>query len=181
MFLLERGKLMAGGIQLGTSATSKESAGLDNTVKEASKIAFEYYSKVYDIEYQTKLTKKQIPYGIGALSPDGGIWTYKNKPIMMIEAKHQGAIGNAIERWFKNMYIARVINPNITYLTFATGEGTKVGNPIHTILYIPHDGEYNIVRAGKNTAFLQEEHFELDKLVFWIKRTFIATMKELNA
>jgi len=172
--------IMKGGIQPGTTATSDESARLDNQVKVASNTAFEYYSKIYDLKFQAKLTKKQIPYGIGALSPDGGIWFYQDKPIMMIEAKHQGALGNAIERWYKNMYIARVINPNITYLTFATGLGVKQGGPIYDTLYIPHDGEYNVIRAGKNTAFLSVEAFELDKLVFWIKRAFVATMKGIT-
>lgn len=44
-------------------------------------------------------------------------------PFLAAEAKHQGALGNAIERWFKNYHITRSLGADMALITFCTGEG----------------------------------------------------------
>jgi len=168
---------MGVGIQPGTTAISENSTKLDNLVKQASSIVFDKYKQKYSLVYQSCLRKDQIPYGIGALQPDGGIWFIDTIPIMISEAKYQGDRGNAIERWFKNVYIARLINPNITYLTFACGLGVLEHKPIYDTLYLPHKGMYNVVQPKQNTAFLKVDGFLLEEVVNIIEDTFIQTME----
>ncbi len=70
--------------------------------------------------------------------PDGGIFMYPENgvylPILAIEAKHQGAIGNAIERWYKNKEALSCLNSQLSYLTICTGEGAKRGGIMRKIL-----------------------------------------------
>lgn len=60
--------------------------------------------------------------------PDGGIFSLVSPsgvliPFLASEAKHQGAVGNAIERWFKNYHITRSMGADMALVTFCTGEG----------------------------------------------------------
>lgn len=60
--------------------------------------------------------------------PDGGIFSLVSPsgmlvPFLALEAKHQGALGNAIERWFKNYLVTRSLGADMALVTFCTGEG----------------------------------------------------------
>lgn len=77
------------GIQPGTQANSNDSDRLDRRVGLASKLVFKKLLKEYNITYQSKLSKQQIPFGIGACNPDGGIWFIDDIPVLAIEViKH---------------------------------------------------------------------------------------------
>ena len=83
--------------------------------------------------------KKRIGNGSSKTScqPDGGAWYYDDVLIAVFEAKKQGDIGNAIERWYKNEYVCRKINKDVSYVTFCCGEGAyengTIGKTLHPI------------------------------------------------
>jgi hypothetical protein len=68
-------------------------------------------------------------------------------------------MGNAIERWFKNNYICRKINPEVSYVTFCTGEGAYAGGQIGKALNIAHLFGFNQYNPGENSAFLSTDCF----------------------
>ena len=109
-------------------AADDDAKRLDTALKDLKDIVFEELSIEYpDLVLQKRLLPSQIPGGIGGCEPDGGAWFYQDKLIAVFEAKKQQDSGNAIERWFKNNYICRLINPQVSYVTFATGEGAYEG------------------------------------------------------
>ena len=115
---------MAGGIQPGMVATDSRALKLDKQCKQQKQNLYEELKVLYpDLKLQKKLTKDQIPGGKGACEPDGGAWFYRGVLIAVFEGKKQQDRGNAIERWFKNNYICRKVNQNVSYVTFCTGEG----------------------------------------------------------
>ena len=150
------------GIQSGMTATDIHSKKLDQQVNNISKKIANYTQvKTRGIKYQNKLKQFQIPGGIGSCSPDGGVWLDKNgKIIAAFEAKKQGEIGNAIERWFKNEHILRKINPMISYVTFCCGMGAKSNCILEKTL--------NIVVLNKNSIYLSHKGFtdnEIEKIM----------------
>jgi hypothetical protein len=152
---------MAGGIQIGSTTWDTYSRALERTIRDAAEVVY-LSRRALNLTIQRKLTKSQIPYGIGALSPDGYCWFLDGKLVLVVEAKKQNNRGNAIERWYKNNYIARVVNPEVTYLTFASGDGAAENGVIYNTLYIAHEGDYNKVRPRKNSAFLSVDGFTVD-------------------
>jgi len=168
-----------GGIQPGTVASSAASKKIDKQVKIASLDLFEELKDVIPgLTYQGKLNKDQIPGGVGACQPDGGIWLLNGKPIVASEAKKQGKGGNAIERWYNNSFILRTVNKDIMYATFATGEGALKNSTIWSTLHIAVEGNYNMIREKSESygqdgvsVFLSESDFDYD----FVK----ATMKEI--
>ena len=157
-----------GGIQPGTTALDEESKAMDDNAKSAMiRVAEILQSSYPELVVQSKLDQSQIPGGIGSCAPDGGVWFYKGQLIAAFESKKQGAKGNAIERWFKNNFIVRAINPTATYVTFASGEGVVAGNPIHRILHIAHQGLYGVmneVQIGVNNLHCKVEGFSVDEM-----------------
>lgn len=160
---------MAGGIQIGSTAWDTHSRALDKVIRSAAEQVFSS-RRAAGLTIQRKLSKSQIPYGVGALSPDGYCWFLDGKLVLIVEAKKQNDRGNAIERWYKNNYIARVINPEVTYLTFASGDGAGTNGVIYKALYIAHEGEYNVIRPRSNSAFLSVSGFD--------KATVVAILNE---
>ena len=168
-----------GGIQPGTVASSVASKKVDKQVKNANLDLFEELKATFPgLSLQGKLKKDQIPGGVGACQPDGGIWLFNGKPIVASEAKKQGKGGNAIERWYNNSFILRTANKDILYVTFATGEGVDQNSPIWKTLHIAVEGKYNMIREKSDSygqdgvsVFLSKEDFEYD----FVK----ATMKEI--
>lgn len=169
-----------GGIQPGTVASSVESKLIDKQVKTANQELFqELKETIPGLTFQLKLRKDQIPGGVGACAPDGGIWFYNGVPIFASEAKKQGKRGNAIDRWYKNPNIMLACNKDILYVTFCTGEGTLENGPIWDTLHIVVEGEYNTIREkskkgyGRDnfSIFLEEKNFDFD----YVK----ATLKEI--
>jgi hypothetical protein len=121
-------KVFRGGIQKGTKAWDDDSLALDNLV---GKIAKEL-SKDPDViaagyVYQYKLKQDQMPCGVGACKPDGGVWfkyddlMSEGKLVAAFEAKKQNDAGNAEERWYDNATLLREINKDINYVTFVSG------------------------------------------------------------
>jgi len=147
---------MKGGIQPGTVATDAMARALDNSCKDLKESLAPRFPL---LTMQKKLTHAQIPGGIGACEPDGGLWFKDGILVAAFEAKKQGAGGNAIERWFKNQYICRMINPDVTYVTFAVGEGAVVGSSIHKALAVAHPQGFNKYNTKGNACFMRPEGF----------------------
>jgi hypothetical protein len=159
-----------GGIQKGTVATDARARKLDEQCKHLMQDVYSVLKKTYPkLTAQKKLTKTQIPGEIGACAPDGGAWFYDGVLIAVFEGKKQQDRGNAIERWFKNNFICRLINPNVSYVTFCTGEGAysfwdKVlgrltYGQIVKALNVSHLDGFDQYNPGKNSAFLNTDCF----------------------
>lgn len=106
------------------------------------------------------------PNDYSACQPDGGFFCIKKDgkliPIVASETKHQGEKGNAIERFFDNNIWSRDVNPNISYITFASGDGAQVNEVIHRTLYKRHHGKFggfNDYYPGKNSCFMSVNGF----------------------
>ena len=119
-----------GGVQEGTSATSRDSRETEKLVREAGKAAADHSNST---ERVTKLSGDQVKEALGVAGiegevvgaePDGGIWLLKtNKtPLIAVEAKYQGEGGNAIERWYKNYYVFKSMGVR-RFVTVCTGDG----------------------------------------------------------
>ena len=148
------------GIQKGTVATDARARKLDEQCKHLMQDVYSVLKKIYPkLTVQKKLTKAQIPGGIGACEPDGGAWFYNGVLIAVFEGKKQQDKGNAIERWFKNNFICRKINPEVSYVTFCTGEGAYAGGQIGKALNIAHLFGFNQYNPGENSAFLNTDCF----------------------
>tara|TARA_R100001082_G_scaffold83193_2_gene49940 strand:- start:955 stop:1488 length:534 start_codon:yes stop_codon:yes gene_type:complete len=152
-----------GGIQNGTVATDARARKLDNYCKELRESVFANF-KSEDLTVQKKLNQTQIPGGIGACEPDGGAWFYKGILIAVFEGKKQQNRGNAIERWFKNNFICRSINPQVSYVTFATGEGAKANGTIGKALNIAHLNGFNKYVPGGNSCFMNTDTIDKDEM-----------------
>ena len=159
---------LKGGIQSGTVAFDEQSRAMDDNAKAAMIRVAEQLKDVFPgLVVQKKLDQSQIPGGTGSCAPDGGVWFYMGVLIAAFESKKQGDRGNAIERWFKNNFIIRAINPTATYVTFASGAGVVAGNPIHRILHIAHQGLYGVmneVQIGTNNLHSKVEGFDVDEM-----------------
>ena len=159
-----------GGIQNGTVATDARARKLDDQCKDLKDEVYVELKKIYPkLILQKKLTKEQIPGGIGACEPDGGAWFYDNVLIVVFEGKKQQDRGNAIERWFKNNYICRLISPKVSYVTFCTGEGAYrffdkllgrlTYGQIVKALNVAHLLGFDQYNPGNNSAFLSTDCF----------------------
>ena len=165
---------MAGGIQKGTVATDAKARKLDRQLKNGKyKVLKKLGLRFPGLVMQSKLTTEKIPGGIGACSPDGGAWWYDGQLIAVFEAKKQQNAGNAIERWYKNNYIARLINPDVSYVTFAHADPEQNhGNQgehhvIKKALNVSHSGNrgtFNNYMPGRNSCFLTENGFVGDSI-----------------
>ena len=174
-------KNFRGGIQVGTTAFDEQSKMMDDNAKVACEIAFQLLEIQYPgLTFQRKLHQSQIPGGVGSCAPDGGVWFYNGKLIAAFESKKQGKKGNAIERWFKNNFIIKAINPESTYVTFASGEGVVAGNPIHRILHIAHcggNGAINEIVPFKNNLHCDVNGFSVEEMVSIISDTIDSILK----
>tara|TARA_B100001939_G_C16636650_1_gene485798 strand:+ start:80 stop:652 length:573 start_codon:yes stop_codon:yes gene_type:complete len=174
-----------GGIQKGTVATDARARKLDEQCKHQKESVFAELKQQYpELTLQKKLTKEQIPGGIGACEPDGGAWFYNGVLISVFEGKKQQDAGNAIERWFKNNFICRLINPNVSYVTFCTGEGAyrfwdkMLGRltygQIVKALNVAHLEGFNQYNPGNNSAFLSTDCFDKE----FLRSTMIEVIEE---
>ena len=144
-----------GGIQNGTVATDARARKLDEQCKNQKDDVYVELKKIYpELTLQKKLTKGQIPGLKGACEPDGGAWFYRGVLIAVFEGKKQQDRGNAIERWFKNNYICRSIRPDMSYVTFCTGEGAYEDGTIGKALNVAHLDGFNQYNPGANSAYL---------------------------
>lgn len=166
-------KMSRRGIQIGQVATDAVASKLDNQCKTISCKVLATLQAKYgkDIVLQKKLTKSQIPGGIGACAPDGSLWFWKGSLLAAFEAKKQQNRGNAIERWYKNNFVCRALNPSMSYVTFACGEGAVVGGVIHKALAIAHLPGFDVYTAGGNSCWMKKEGFsdeEVEAIMFQV-------------
>ena len=135
--------------------STRESLQLDGDLKQVSKrVAEDIKVKYPEVTHTKKFNSHTHAAGC---EPDGGIFWYKGEPIVACEGKHQGAKGNAIERWYKNNFVLRQLNHNITYITFATGEGAYPDRVIGKTLSPAHHLGYNYHSVGENVCYLRPE------------------------
>jgi hypothetical protein len=154
------------GIQPGTCATDEKARQLDSDCKGAAQVVLSLLKDRYpNLKFEKKLSKQYIPGGLGACAPDGGVWFDGDKLVAAFEAKKQGNGGNAIERWFKNNYICRNVNPNVFYVTFATGPGACIEGVIHKTLNVAHLSGVNKLVPKSNSLFLQPNGFTKDEII----------------
>jgi len=149
------------GIQPGQVATDALASKMDNQCKGlAPKVLTTLKAKYGDrLRLQKKLTKAQIPGGVGACAPDGSLWFLDDVLIAAFEAKKQQNRGNAIERWHKNHNLVRAVNPDASYITFACGEGAVTGGVIPKALAFMHLGGYKAYIPGKNSGWMNPSGF----------------------
>ena len=150
----------------GDIASSPESKNLDNNTKKAMKNIISSLLTKYELSYghTNRVTKNSdgrldefVSLGISlGCVPDGGMWFEKKdgtrKLRFVFESKHQGKKGNAIERWGKNYILCKMLNPEVKYVTFLTGEGCQEGE----ILY--RFAKSMEVLDPKNTLFHSSEN-----------------------
>ena len=173
-------KTFNGGIQKGTVATDARARKMDNYCKELRESVFANF-KSEDLTVQKKLDQSQIPGGIGACEPDGGAWFYKGILIAVFEGKKQQNRGNAIERWFKNNFICRSINPQVSYVTFATGEGAKADGTIGKALNIAHLNGFNKYVPGGNSCFMNTDTIDKDEMNSIMHEVILERMEAVDS
>lgn len=162
--VLARTKVFRGGIQKGTMAWDAVSLALDKQIdKIAKELSKDPNVVANGYTFQKKLKKEQIPGRIGSCQPDGGVWFKDGKLIAAFEAKKQGKSGNAIERWYKNAFILRTLNPLVNYVTFSCGAGASINTPIGKTLAIAvfENGQhyFNEFREGKNSVYMNVDGY----------------------
>lgn len=114
-----------GGVQPGTSATSRESAGHEQNLRAVAKqlgadgLAWRHGYSAGELGVLLGVDGYQLQ----GVQPDGGVWAASDhRPVVAAEAKKQGEAGNAIERWYKNWDVLRVLGVQV-YVTFCVGDG----------------------------------------------------------
>lgn len=124
-----------GGIQSGTTAASAASVKLEQHVRDAitsfkGRHGVTWSPKLSGTSIASCLRLSHIPgLKLPGVQPAGGIWLASDgdAPLLAVEAKKQGPLGNAIERWFKNWAVLSAIGVRI-YVTFCSGDGFFDGN-----------------------------------------------------
>ncbi len=176
---------MAGGIQPGTEAGSKESKKLDHDVRMVAQAIALAQKQYYYEPGHRNLTSDRINESVRNAAclpecanqgitlgcvPDGGMWFDGDRTVMnrrlkyVFEAKYQKKVGNAIERWSTNHDICRKIGPDCQYVTLATGPGAEPGEVVHR-----HGTNMEIIHGKKvkwhyaPDGFSREEIFEIMK------------------
>jgi hypothetical protein len=140
----------------GSVASTAESIYLDTLLKERSQLVAKQNNR---FRFSTKVEFNDTEMGtISYILPDGGAFYIGDKLLAVFEAKKQGNRGNAIERWYKNNTWCRLLNPEVSYITFCSGY-VKEDGPLYRILYPVHNGELGSVgkfTKGKNSVYFKE-------------------------
>jgi len=168
-------KKFKGGIQKGTVAMDADASKLD---KQCKLIAKELAEELADtgLVYQRKLTQAQIPGNLAGCEPDGGAWFYDGKLIAIFEAKKQQDAGNAIERWFKNQYIGRAINPDMDYVTFCVGEGAYKHGVMGKSLSVAHPDGFNKYVPYGNSCYMSIDGFTTRRIKQLMKKILLESV-----
>ncbi len=127
-----------GGIQMGTVAGGASSRKLDSVAHShiARNHASPKWRKGLSAEELHAAFGSALPptSRIGGFRPDGGIFMDDGEnPLVVVECKFQGAVGNAIERWYKNFAVSNRLGVK-RYVTFCLGDGFFDGNTSERIL-----------------------------------------------
>lgn len=121
------------GIQAGQCATSEQSKTNETAVRKFCYDIVSQYKIYPELTYRQSICKtcgyeKTKIFGRcnhrGYVEPDGGIWYYNKKIILVIESKHQDDSGNALERIGSNLHLFEKhpdISSNFIHITYLTG------------------------------------------------------------
>ncbi len=160
-----------GGLRQGhTGASDEGSKRLDTDLKDIAK------ELAAELRYVKGLEMKAVVPKEGTITPcvpDGGAWYFRGTLVAVFEAKKQQNAGNAIERWYKNMYRCRVLNPDVSYVTFCRGEGARPAGAMQVALDVAHDG-WNQYYPGRNSCWMEPAGFTKE----FLKETIRATIVE---
>lgn len=166
------------GIQPGTIATSEKSSKIDVDTRIVTKMLMDKYGEKYNLTWLPKLRREHMPFANSACKPDGGIFVYKGRIVYSIEAKYQKAQANAIERWHKNHNLLRMINPHISYLTFAAGEAVTGAMPV--ALNFMHLDEPNTQHPFYNTIYYSVNGFSVIEMFEVSEQLLLTTLKGID-
>jgi hypothetical protein len=139
-----------------TGASDADSKRLDSNLKTIRDELAEELVGVPGLQMKVRIPKTDT---ITPCEPDGGAWYYNGILIAAFEAKKQQDAGNAIERWYKNMHRCRVLNPDISYVTFCRGEGARPRGVIGIALEVAHPDGWNKYHPGRNSCWLEPQGF----------------------
>jgi len=193
---------MAGGIQIGNTATSTNSELLDNVVFEVSRAIssatlqfyMEFGHKNLISERYTQSVKEQaslpefdeLGIQLGCM-PNGGMWfngsrAKTRKLVAVFEASYQQDGGNAIERWATNYLLCKAVNPDVKYITFMSGDGAKDGGVLNTYANTMKNilGD-NIEFYCAKDGFTHEKVFSIMKTAMGLNIEFDAIKRYLPA
>lgn len=170
MTIITKGK---GGIRKGQIATDDAAKKIDSDLKEIRDELSTELSE-FGVVLKKRLDKTTT---ITPCEPDGGAWFFNNKLIAVFEAKKQQDGGNAIERWYKNNFRCRSLNENLSYATWARGEGAYPKGSIGAALDIAHSGQWNTYRAGKNSCWLSKDGFTKEQIKIQMKEIILERIK----
>ncbi len=145
-----------GGLRRGhTGASDEGSKRLDTDLKDIARELAVELRHITGVELKTAVPKTDT---ITPCVPDGGAWYYRGRLVAVFEAKKQQNAGNAIERWYKNMYRCRALNPEVSYVTFCRGEGAQPTGVMGVALDVAHDG-WNEYYPGGNSCWMDPAGF----------------------
>ena len=115
---------MAGGIQIGTTASSPSSKILDKQLKDLSLKLAKRYPGYHPGHSKHCMIFEGVETGC---VPDGGVWFDDDRKVRVaFEAKYQGDHGNAHERQSKNYLICDSFKgKTFKYITFMSGLGAR--------------------------------------------------------
>jgi hypothetical protein len=166
-------------IKKGKKAWSKLSKKNEKTVREVVEVLIKEFEHIKELTWIPKLSKKQIRGGKGACAPDGGIFCHQNRLFLGLEAKYQGDLGNACERWCKNEGHLRRLD--CAYLSFFSGKGAPEGRIMSEILnswHFGHEGRWDKYEAFGNSTFRKEESFTFQEVYDIIKKAILLELEK---
>ncbi len=170
----------------GDIASSPESKQLDTNTKKAMKniipslltkyeFSFGHTNRVSKNSDQRLAEFVSLGITLGCV-PDGGMWFEKidgsRKLRFVFESKHQGKKGNAIERWGKNYILCKMLNPEVKYITFLTGEGCQEGEILSRF------AKSMEVLDPKNTLFHSSENGFTEEEIASIMMSYLLEEKQ---
>jgi hypothetical protein len=157
---IQKGK---GGIQPGSTVFDSESLKIDRDLKLVrDQLTSSLKDKFPRLSCQKKIKVGTYPF-LTPCEPDGGLWFYDGILIAVFEAKKQQDLGNAIERWYKNNYVANYLNSKVSYVTFCRGEGAYPTGQIGKILDIAHPSWNQFNKYG-NSCWLSCDGFSFESI-----------------
>jgi hypothetical protein len=167
-----------GGIQAGTVATDRHAKHLDRGMKMiAEELAAELKEQGFTMCKRLNRKEALEEFGIEVgCEPDGGLWYKDGKLIAMFEGKKQGKGGNAIERWFKNNFLADVIDPDVKYVTLGSREGFAEGAYCYRIAKTVQNvknRKINVLYDSGTSWMLNADGFTLDEIRAIMRETLV--------
>jgi hypothetical protein len=132
-----------GGVHIGTTASSSESLDTEQLLRSAIEqvscagSGTTWVTGLSGTHIKQALGIENADFQIAGAYPDGGIYFNESNGKLLVasEAKRQGALGNAIERWYKNFFIAKALGVRV-YVTICVGDGFFDDNSAQRILQL---------------------------------------------